>query len=215
MKTNNCTKFLDKSALFLLKPANKKFSPSRQKLAWAISIITGILSVGILHAAIAIWRSCHPVKEKNQLQRTTEDVVQRALQHQEQLRETQTLLQPQVPPSENELREYRNRLNQSRAFHRTWKARVEPATRTQANIKFLSQAEHQLKKVETLLQEMEQLLAASSSPGEMTANKERLEAGFKEINISKGLAFINIEDAKIYDPRWYLDPKDRWLGGAL
>jgi hypothetical protein len=76
---NRVARFFDRAAQFLLKPYSKDFSLAKQKCAWAVTIIAGIFTVGILQAACAFWKALRPVKEKNPKQQSTEDVALKTL----------------------------------------------------------------------------------------------------------------------------------------
>src|SRR2546422_320807 len=58
--------FLDNTARFLIDPCNKDFSPMIKRIAWIVTILTGITTLGIAQGASALWRKLRHIEEKNE-----------------------------------------------------------------------------------------------------------------------------------------------------
>jgi len=69
-------KILDKFASIIIDPSNSKRSSSAQALSWAVTIIMGVGSLGLVQGLCILWRRVHPV-EKNDTHEKIEQIFRK------------------------------------------------------------------------------------------------------------------------------------------
>ena len=58
--------FCDQAACFLIDPLNQQFSPDTQRIACVMTVLIGILTLGMAQAVSALWRNLRPIEEENE-----------------------------------------------------------------------------------------------------------------------------------------------------
>ena len=70
--------FCDQAACFLIDPLNHQFSPGTQRIACVITVLFGILTLGMAQAVSALWRNLRPIEEENETHAVISELFRKA-----------------------------------------------------------------------------------------------------------------------------------------
>ncbi len=93
----NIVKTCDRLACFLVDPANSKYSSSRQRLAWATTILMGIATLGCIQIMSILWRKWRLIQAKNETQEKIHQLFQKIIKGKSDEQKQLPLAMPLTP----------------------------------------------------------------------------------------------------------------------
>ena len=79
------TSFCDSASRLLLDPSNTKFAPKTRAIAWSLTIVTAIATLGLAQGASVLWRRLRKIEEPNETHEMISQIFQKIIGKKERL----------------------------------------------------------------------------------------------------------------------------------